>query len=56
MQDGKTHFQARRYRQHEFVSGTVTPLWQEFIAYHNSRQFKDHVLDLLVCWVIKDFF
>ena len=46
MQDGKTHFQARRYRQHEFVSGTVTPLWQEFIAYHNSRQFKDRVLDL----------
>ena len=35
MQDGKTHFQARRYRQHEFVPGTVSPLWQEFVAYHN---------------------
>jgi len=46
MQDGKTHFQARRYRQHEFVSGTITPLWQDFVAYHNSRQFKDRVLDL----------
>jgi len=46
MQDGKTHFQARRYRQHEFVPGTVTPLWQEFVAYHNSVSFKNRVLDL----------
>jgi len=46
MQDGKTRFQARRYRQHEFVPGTVSPLWQEFVAYHNSQAFKDRVLDL----------
>lgn len=46
MQDGKTHFQARRYRQHEFEPGTITPLWQEFVAYHNTREFKDRVLDL----------
>ena len=46
MQDGKTHFQARRYRQHEFVPGTVSPLWQEFVDYHNSRDYKDRVLDL----------
>jgi len=46
MQDGKTHFQARRYRQHEFVPGTISPLWQEFVAYHNTREFKDRVLDL----------
>ena len=44
--DGKTHFQARRYRQHEFVPGTISPLWQEFVAYHNTREFKDRVLDL----------
>lgn len=48
MQDGKTHFQARRYRQHEFEPGTITLLWQDFVAYHNSRQFKDRVLDLFV--------
>lgn len=46
MQDGKTHFQARRYRQHEFVPGTVSPLWQEFVAFHNSKAYKDRVLDL----------
>lgn len=46
MQDGKTHFQARRYRQHEFEPGTITPLWQDFVAYHNSREYKDRVLDL----------
>jgi hypothetical protein len=46
MQDGKTHFQARRYRQHEFVPGTVSALWQEFVEYHNSREYKDRVLDL----------
>ena len=46
MQDGKTHFQARRYRQHEFLPGTITPLWQEFVDYHTSRDFKDRVLDL----------
>ena len=46
MQDGKTHFQARRYRQHEFMPGTVTPLWQEFVAFHNSLEFKNRVLDL----------
>jgi len=46
MQDGKTHFQARRYRQHEFEPGTITTLWQDFVAYHNSREYKDRVLDL----------
>jgi hypothetical protein len=46
MQDSKTHFQARRYRQHEFVPDTVSPLWQEFVDYHNSRAYKDRVLDL----------
>lgn len=46
MQDGKKFFQARRYRQHEFVSGTITPLWQEFVTYHTSREYKDRVLDL----------
>lgn len=46
MQDGKQHFQARRYRQHEIQPGTVSALWQEFIAYHNSRQFKNRVLEL----------
>lgn len=46
MQDGKTHFQARRYRQHDFVPGTVSPLWQEFVEYHNSKAYKDRVLDL----------
>lgn len=46
MQGGKTHFQARRYRQHEFEPGTISPLWQEFVAYHTSQQFKDRVLDL----------
>lgn len=46
MQDGKTHFQARRYRQHEFVPGTISQLWQDFVAYHTSAQFKDRVLDL----------
>lgn len=44
--DGKTHFQARRYRQHEFQPGTITPLWAEFIAYHNSVEFKNRVLEL----------
>lgn len=44
--DGKTHFQARRYRQHEFVPGTVSPLWQEFVTYHNTLEFKNRVLDL----------
>jgi len=46
MQDGKTHFQARRYRQHEFVPGTISPLWQEFVTYHNSQGYKNRVLDL----------
>lgn len=46
MQGPKTHFQARRYRQHEFVPGTVTPLWQDFVAYHNSVAYKNRVLDL----------
>ena len=46
MQDGKTRFQARRYRQHEFEPGTITPLWQEFVTYHTSREFKDRVLAL----------
>lgn len=46
MQDGKTHFQARRYRQHEFQPGTITPLWQDFVDYHNSREYKNRVLDL----------
>lgn len=46
MQDGKTHFQARRYRQHEFEPGTITPLWQEFVSYHNSVEYKNRVLDL----------
>lgn len=46
MQSGKTHFQARRYRQHEFVPGTISPLWQEFVDYHNSQDYKNRVLDL----------
>lgn len=46
MQDGKRNFQARRYRQHEITEGTVSPLWKEFIAYHNTKQYKDRVLDL----------
>jgi len=46
LQDGKTHFQARRYRQHEIVPGTITPLWEDFIAYHNSVEYKNRVLDL----------
>lgn len=45
-QDGKTHFQARRYRQHEFMPGTVSSLWQDFVAYHNSMEYKNRVLDL----------
>jgi hypothetical protein len=46
MQDDKQHFQARRYRQHEIEPGTVSTLWQDFIAYHNSREYKDRVLGL----------
>ena len=46
MQDGKTHFQARRYRQHEIVPGTVSDLWLEFIQYHNTKEFKNRVLEL----------
>lgn len=46
LQDGKTHFQARRYRQHEFEQGTVSNLWQEFVAYHNSFEYKNRVLNL----------
>lgn len=46
MADGKKHFQARRYRQHEFVPGTVSPLWQDFVDYHTSVEFKNRVLDL----------
>lgn len=46
MQDQKKNFQARRYRQHELVKGTITPLWQEFIEYHTSQEYKDKVLDL----------
>lgn len=46
MQDGKTTFQARRYRQHEIVEGTVSQLWKDFIAYHNSIEYKNRVLDL----------
>lgn len=46
MQDQKKNFQARRYRQHELIDGTITPLWREFIEYHNSREYKDRVLDL----------
>lgn len=46
LQDGKTHFQARRYRQHEFEPGTISPLWQEFVAFHNSQEYKNRVLDL----------
>lgn len=46
MQDGKQHFQARRYRQHEFAPGTVSSLWQEFARYHNSLQFKNRMIDL----------
>lgn len=44
MQDGKEHFQARRYRQHEFVEGTVSPLWQQFTEYHNSLAFKNRLM------------
>lgn len=46
MHDGKQNFQARRYRQHEFEPGTITPLWQDFVAYHTSLEFKNRVLDL----------
>ena len=46
MQDGKLHFQARRYRQHEFAPGTVSPLWQEFTRYHNSLEFKNRMVEL----------
>lgn len=46
MQDHKQHFQARRYRQHEFEPGTITALWQDFVTYHTSRAFKDRVLAL----------
>jgi len=46
MQGPKTHFQARRYRQHEFVPGTVSRLWQDFVDYHNSVEYKNRVLDL----------
>lgn len=46
MQDGKVNFQARRYRQHEFVPETISSLWQEFIEYHTSQAYKDRVLDL----------
>ena len=46
MQDHKQHFQARRYRQHEFEPGTISALWQDFVAYHTSREFKDRVLAL----------
>jgi hypothetical protein len=46
MQDGKQHFQARRYRQHEIEPGTVSDLWLEFIAYHNSSEYKNRVLSL----------
>lgn len=46
MQDNKQHFQARRYRQHEFAEGTITPLWQEFTRYHNSLEFKNRMIDL----------
>lgn len=44
--DAKQHFQARRYRQHELVEETITPLWREFIDYHTSQTYKDRVLDL----------
>lgn len=46
MKDNKQHFQARRYRQHEFEPGTITPLWQEFVAYHTSGDYKNRVIDL----------
>ena len=46
MQDGKITFQARRYRQHEFVEDTISTLWQEFIDYHTSQAYKDRVLSL----------
>ena len=46
MQDGKQHFQARRYRQHEFAPGTVSALWQQFTEYHNSLAFKNRLIDL----------
>lgn len=46
MQDGKTHFQARRYRQHEFDPTVVSPLWQDFVNYHNSVDYKNRILDL----------
>lgn len=46
LQDGKQHFQARRYRQHEFAPGIVSPLWQEFARYHNSLEFKNRMVSL----------
>lgn len=46
MQDGKTHFQARRYRQHEFAPGTVSAMWQQFTEYHNSLAFKNRLISL----------
>lgn len=46
MSDEKIHFQARRYCQHEFEPSTISPLWKEFIEYHNSIEYKNRVLDL----------
>ena len=55
MQDGKTIFQARRYRQHEFESNIISSLWQDFIEYHTSQEFKDRVLNLFDS-AIKDYY
>lgn len=42
---GHTHgFSDFRYYQKDFTDEHVTPLWQEFVAFHSSRAFKDQVV------------
>jgi len=46
LEDGKIFFQARRYCPHEFIEGSITPLWKEFIEFHSGQIYKDRVLSL----------
>lgn len=40
-------FKDFRYYQHEFTSEHVTPLWQRFVDFHTSRDYKDQVIQAL---------
>lgn len=40
-------FRDFRYYQHDFTDQHVTPLWQQFVAFHTSKAFKDQVIQAL---------